>query len=185
MMRWSCQRLHGWVATADRPTPTESASPLSCTRRSPSFSAASANDSQRPVRTSTSDAISSPTRCGSRSVPFAAVWTSSNRLTSSSVAGSRSANSSSTATVKSGTASNAAREVARSSSYPTFCSPPTTKRLVVERLQQLPGDRGPAPLPLDRAAGGGSESPPLRVREREELPQPLAERVRVTGREGG
>src|SRR5437764_5165365 len=167
-------------------------------------SAQSANVSQRPVRTSTSEAISSPTMCGSRSVPCAASRTSSKRLTSSSVAGSSSANSSSTATVKSGTASNAAREVARSSSYPTFCSSPTTKRLVgrpgkagptsygrhrkrrlsSEGLEQALGHGGPAPLALDRAAGGGAEGPPLDVRQGEELAQPVAKRVRVAGREG-
>src|SRR5437763_7609856 len=183
MMRWSCHRLHGCVPVDDSPTPSESVSPRSCTRRSPSFSAASANVSQRPVRTSTSEAISSPTMCGSRSVPCAASRTSSKRLTSSSVAGSSSANSSSTATVKSGTASNAAREVARSSSYPTFCSSPTTKRLVVERLQQALGHGGPAPLALDRPAGGGPERPPLGVRQGEELAQARAERVGVAGGE--
>src|SRR5947209_19650285 len=185
MMRWSCHRLHGCVPVDESPTASASVSPRSCTRRSPSFSAASANVSQRPVRTSTSEAISSPTRCGSRSVPCAASRTSSKRLASSSVAGSSSANSSSTATVKSGTASNAAREVARSSSYPTFCSSPTTKRLVNERLEQALGHRGPAPLALDRPAGGGAEGPPLGVRQGEELAQALAERVRIAGRERG
>ena len=75
--------------------------PCSCERRSAIRAAASANVSQRPVRTSTSDAISSPTRCSSSALPFAAACTSSKRFVSSSVSGSRIANSSSTATVKS------------------------------------------------------------------------------------
>src|SRR3954453_16207990 len=134
MMRWSCQRLHGCVATAERPTPTESASPLSCTRRSPSFSAASANVSQRPVRTSTSDAISSPTRCGSTSVPRAAACTSSKRVTSSRDAGSRMANSSSIASVKSCNSSKDLREDSSSSSYQTVCSSPMRRSLARRRF---------------------------------------------------
>ena len=50
---------------------------------------ASANVSQRPVRTSISDAISSPTRWGSSGVPTAPAATSSKRLTGPSVWRSR------------------------------------------------------------------------------------------------
>ena len=77
------------------------ASAESCARRSPIFSDASAKVSQRPVRTSTSEAISSPTRCSSSGRPAAAAFSSSKRLTSESVSGSSSANSSSTARVRS------------------------------------------------------------------------------------
>src|SRR5581483_7036170 len=176
----SCHGLHGWVPVDERPTPSESVRARSWTLRSPRRSAASANMSQRPVRTSTSEAISSPTMCGSSSVPCAAACTSSKRLTRPSVAGSRSANSSSTATVKSGTVSNAARDAARSSSYPTFCSSPTTKRLVGrKRLQQELGDAAPAPLPLTRPPCREAEDAPLLRRQRQELAQALTQRRRV------
>ena len=64
--------------------------------------AASAKVSQRPVRTSTSDAISSPTRCGSSSVPSRGSLQLLEAVRRArGVSGSRIANSSSTATVKS------------------------------------------------------------------------------------
>ena len=125
-----------------------------------------------PVRTSTSEAISSPTRCGSRSVPFAAACTSSKRLTRPSVDGSSSSNSSSTATVKSGTVSNEARDVASSSSYPTFCSSPTTKR-VVARFSSRATTR-PAPVPLHGAPGGERRAPGA--------PRPAGRRARAAAR---
>src|SRR6476619_6362258 len=133
MIRCSCHGLQGCVPVAARATPRGSASARSCCRRSPRSAVASANESQRPVRISISDAISSPTRCGSSSVPRAASWSSSKRLTRPSVSGSISANSSSTATVKSGTASNAARDCANISSYPSRCSSPTSKAYLGDR----------------------------------------------------
>ena len=80
MMRWSCQRLHGCVPV-DASASVERLRELVQLRlRSPMRAAASANDSQRPVRTSTSDAISSPTRCSSSAVPCAAACRSSKRF---------------------------------------------------------------------------------------------------------
>src|SRR4029077_16352572 len=137
MIRCSCHGLHGCVPVAPSATPRGSARSRSCCRLSPRIAAASANESQRPVRTSISEAISSPTRCGSRSVPSAASWSSSNRLVRSSVSGSRSANSSSTATVKSGTASNDSRELASLSWSPTRCSSPTRESLLRSALWLL------------------------------------------------
>src|SRR5213082_1858394 len=81
MIRCSCHGLQGCVPVAPSATPRGSTSARSCCRRSPRSAAASANDPQRPVRTSISDAISSPTRCGSSSVPRPASWSSSKRLT--------------------------------------------------------------------------------------------------------
>src|SRR6266516_3020906 len=182
MIRCSCHGLHGWVPTDERPIPSESTSVRSCARRSPSRSAHSAKVSQRPVRTSTSDAISSPTRWGSSSVPCAACCTSSKRLTSSSVLGSRSANSSSTATVKSGTSSKAAFEAVRSSSYPTFCSSPTAASLVVEGLEEALGAPCPAPVALDGPPRREAECAPLDGRQREQLAQARAERLDVAVR---
>ena len=101
MIRCSCQGAHGCVPVAPSAIPIGSTSACSCARRSASAAGMSANVSQRPVLISTSEAISSPTRFGSSTVPCAAACTSSNRLTSPSVAGSSNANSSSTATVKS------------------------------------------------------------------------------------
>ena len=71
-----------------------------------------------------SEAISSPTRCGSSSVPAAAAWSSSKRFVSSSVSGSRSASSSSTATVKSVADSNPSRANAICSAGLRRCSSP-------------------------------------------------------------
>src|SRR6266511_2171160 len=127
MMRWSCQRLQGCVPVDARPAPRESASSWSCERRSAIFAAASVNVSQRPVRTSTSDAISSPTRCASSGPPCTAAWNSSNRFASSSVSGSRIANSSSTATVKSLPASYASNAERICSSGVSFCASPIAR----------------------------------------------------------
>ncbi len=111
MIRWSCQRLHGWVPTAPSWVPSSRASERSWLRRCAIFAAASPKLSQRPVRTSASEAISSPTRCGSTSEPLASACSCSKRSTSDSVSGSRRANSSSTASVKSVPDSNASRAV--------------------------------------------------------------------------
>src|SRR4051812_21413120 len=127
MMRWSCQRLQGCVPVHASATPTECASSWSCARRSTIFSAASANVSQRPVRTSTSDAISSPTMCSSSGVPCAAACSSSKRLLSSSVSRSRIANSSSTATVKSVPLSYASNAERTCSSGVSFCVSPMAR----------------------------------------------------------
>src|SRR5215510_13653027 len=75
MIRCSCHGLHGCAPVAPSVKPSPSASSRSCERRFGISAAASANVSQRPVRTSTSEAISSPTRCSSSSVPAAAAWT--------------------------------------------------------------------------------------------------------------
>ena len=97
------------------PIPSGSASARSWSRRSASSAAASANVSQRPVRISTSEAISSPTRWPSSAVPGAAACSSSKRFVRSSVSGSRSANSSSTATREIGHGFEAPRATARAS----------------------------------------------------------------------
>ena len=81
MIRCSCQGLQGWVPAAQRSTSKRPASSRSWRRRSPIVATASANDSQRPVRTSISEAISSPTRCSSSSEPRAAACSSSKRFT--------------------------------------------------------------------------------------------------------
>ena len=80
MIRWSRQLDHGWVPVAPSVSPIGSTSAASSARRSASAAGTSANDSCLPVFTSTSDAISSPTRFGSRIVPFAAACTSSKRF---------------------------------------------------------------------------------------------------------
>src|SRR5205823_4857389 len=110
--------------TAASAIPSPPARSSSWARRSPTFAAASAKFSQRPVRTSTSEAINSPTRCSSSGVPWAAAWSSSNRFTSESVSGSRTANSSSTATVKSVPFSYASRARRICSSGVSFCASP-------------------------------------------------------------
>ena len=80
MMRWSCHGLHGCVPVAPSRDAERVGELEQLGRRSPTRAAASANVSQRPVRTSTSEAISSPTRCSSSSVPCAAACSSSKRL---------------------------------------------------------------------------------------------------------
>ena len=90
--------------------------------------AASAKVSHRPVRTSISEAISSPTRCSSSGVPAAPACSSSKRLTSPSVSGSRMANSSSTATVKSRPDSNPSRALEICSSGLSFWASPTARK---------------------------------------------------------
>src|SRR5262249_42618389 len=105
---------------------------------------------QRPVLTSISDAISSPTRCSSSSVPAAASFSSSKRFVSSSVSGSRSANSSSTATVRSSAFSKASRANAICSSGARRCASPTRLSYLKGREQPF-GDALPAP-PLDSSA---------------------------------
>src|SRR5262249_30038426 len=132
--------------------------------------------------TSTSEAISSPTRCGSSSVPLTAACSSSKRLTRSSVSGSRSANSSSTASVKSGTDSNAARDCASISSYPSFCSSPTQKGYLCG-FEQPRCDDAPAPLRLDSAARGEAQLAAALGRQSENLGDSFAQRVCVAGRE--
>ncbi len=69
MIRCSCQGLHGCVPVAPSAIPSESQSASTCERRSASFRAASSKLSQRPVFTSTSEAISSPARCVPSSLP--------------------------------------------------------------------------------------------------------------------
>src|SRR3989441_2620262 len=177
MTRCSCHGLQGCVPVAPSATPRGSTSARSCCRRSPRSAAASANEPQRPVRTSISDAISSPTRCGSSSVPRPASWSSSKRLTRPSVSGSRRANSSSTATVKSGTASNAARDRVSISSYPIRCSSPTGKAYLCARRvdQEGGGDNLPAPAPFHRAAGGETELTPALGGQCEDRRETLAQ----------
>ena len=117
MIRWSCQRAQGWVPVAPRRSPSGSTSAASSARRSTSAAGTSWNDCCLPVLTSTSEAISSPTRFGSSEVPCAAAWTSSKRLTRSRLPGSRRANSSSTETVKSSAASKRSRASSSSRSW--------------------------------------------------------------------
>src|ERR671934_741879 len=155
MIRCSCHGLQGWVPMAASAIPRPPASSSSCARRSPIFAAASAKLEQRPVRTSTSDEISSPTRWASSGVPWAAAWSSSNRLTRPSVSGSRTANSSSTARVKSCPLSYASRAKRICSSGLSFWVSPTAERtLVGEGLEQSHRDTLPAPA-CDYGAAGG------------------------------
>ena len=72
MIRWSRHGLQGCVPVAASAIPRPSASSKSCWRRWARSEAASSKSAQRPVRISTSDAISSPTRCSSSGVSFAA-----------------------------------------------------------------------------------------------------------------
>jgi hypothetical protein len=116
MIRCSCQGDQGWVPVPPSAIPSGSTSEASWERRSASAAGTSAKLSQRPVLTSTSEAISSPARCGSSGVPCAAALTSSKRLTRPRVTGSSSANSSSTATLKSSPSSKASRATCRSCS---------------------------------------------------------------------
>ena len=80
MIRCSCHGLHGCVPV-DAERDAERIGERAKLRAALADALAqSANVSQRPVRTSTSEAISSPTRCGSSSVPAAAACTSSKRF---------------------------------------------------------------------------------------------------------
>src|SRR2546423_5089464 len=170
MMRWSCQRLHGCVPVDERATPYASARAPSCARRCAMRSAASANESQRPVLTSISDAISSPTRCSSSSVPAAAAWSSSKRLVSSNVSGSSSANSSSTATVRSSAFSKDSCANAICSSGVSRCVSPIALSYL-KRFQQPLCDSSPAPA-LDCCATCGFAKPStLLLRQREQRVQ--------------
>src|SRR5215213_5502820 len=181
MMRWSCQRLHGCVPVHARATPTDCASSWSCARRSTIFSAASANVSERPVRTSTSDAISSPTMCSSSGVPCAAACSSSKRLLSSSVSRSRIANSSSTATVKSVPLSYASNAERTCSSGVSFCVSPMA-RLRYWR-QQAFRDARPAPARDRRVPSRVAERRALLRRQREQRRELVAELGDVAVRE--
>ena len=171
MIRWSCQRAPRMRADRREADPERVGERRGAARAArPSAPLHSANVSQRPVRTSTSDAISSPTRCGSSSVPRAACWTSSKRLTSSRVPGSRSANSSSTATVKSGPSSKAASRRRQQLLVADLLLFTHGRSLVRERLEEPLGDaasssscarprgalRGRAPAA--RASGSASSS---------------------------
>src|SRR4029079_14589915 len=107
------------------------------------------------------EAISSPTRCSSTSVPCAAAWKSSKRLTRPRFPGSRMANSSSTATVKSFPASKASRAERICSSGLSFWASPT-------RRKYQSGNRLPAPA-LDRSRARRSREPgPIRARQRQD-----------------
>src|SRR5918996_2898313 len=178
MMRCSCHGLHGCVPVAPRITSNLVASSSSWRRRSTMAVAASANVSQRPVRTSISDAISSPTRWSSSGVPRAPAWSSSKRFTSPSVSGSRMANSSSTATVKSRPDSNPSRPLLICSSGLSFCVSPTGRKY-------QSGYAFPAPEPLRGAAGGGPPPAALPGRKGEERAELRGEVVHVPAREGG
>ena len=101
MIRWSFQSAHGCVPVAPSRSPIGSTSACSCERRSAITPGTSAKVSHRPVRTSTSDAISSPTRCSSSCGAPRRRLHVLEAVGEVERAGSRSANSSSTATVKS------------------------------------------------------------------------------------
>src|SRR3954451_17874952 len=181
MMRWSCQRLHGCVPVHASATPTECASSWSCARRSTIFSAASTNVSERPVRTSTSDAISSPTMCSSSGVPCAAAWSSSKRLLSSSVSRSRIANSSSTATVKSVPLSYASNAERICSSGVSFWVSPMA-RLRYWRQEPFRHAR-PAPVRERGAPSRFAERRALVRRQREQRRELVAQLCDVAVRE--
>src|SRR5439155_26122958 len=152
--------------------------------RSTMHSAASPNNSQRPVLASISDAISSPTRCSSSSVPAAAAWSSSKRFVSSRLSGSRSANSSSTATDRSSAFSNDSRANAICCSGVSRCASPMPLSYL-KRFQQSGRDALPAPTRHCSAARGLSERATLVRRQREERAQLVREVARVAGREAG
>src|SRR5262245_907294 len=181
MIRWSCQRLQGCVPVAPSARPRPLVSSASWARRVPISSAASAKLGQRPVRTSTSEAISSPTRCSSTAEPAAAAFTSSKRLTSESVSGSRSANSSSTARVRSVPLSKAARASSSSTWYGTFCASPIEAPSLFDGLEQAFCDAGPRPALHCDAPGGLAER--LAARRRE--PQQVVELARQVDRVAG
>ena len=69
MIRWSFQSAHGCVPARAERQPSGSTIAASCARRSAITAGTSAKLEQRPVFTSTSEAISSPTRCGSTARP--------------------------------------------------------------------------------------------------------------------
>src|SRR3954447_12264519 len=108
-------------------------------RRSRCSAIASAKLSARPERISISEAISSPAAdSASTSSRRQAAWTSSKRCSSSSVAGSRIANSSSSPTVKSVEDSNVSRARSRSRDKGQLLS-----QVEVERVEQVNrGTRG-------------------------------------------
>src|SRR5579862_2695864 len=146
MIRWSFQLAQGCVPVEPTSSPRSCASACSCARRSVIVAAAVGKSGHLPVRTSASDAISSPTRSGSSSVPRAAAWSSSKRFTSRSVSGSRSANSSSTATVKSAPTSNPSRAAASCSCAERRCSSPIAAEVTGRIVLDLAMDE-PRPLP--------------------------------------
>src|SRR5688572_4958727 len=180
MMCWSCHALQGCVPVAPSRTSWASASSNSCCRRSTTRAAASANVSQRPVRTSTSDEMSSPTRCSSRAVPLAAVFSSSKCAASASVSGSRSANSSSTASVKSVPSSNASRALDSNSFHGASVIEAGT---LLKRLEEALRDAFPRPALHRDAACGGSQLSPLVGRQRQEVVELLLELHGVALRE--
>src|SRR5919204_3641684 len=184
MIRCSCHGLQGCVPHAARAMPRFCASSSSCARRSPILTAASAKLAQRPVRISTSEAISSPTRCSSSGVPLAVAWSSSKRFVSSSVSGSRTANSSSTATVKSSPFSYASCAKRTCSSGLNFWVSPTGPiTLVGEGLEKPLGHPLPAPALKNGAAGRRGEGIPLVLREREHGRKLRGQIARVAGLE--
>ena len=69
MIRWSFQFAHGWEPVAPSARPSGSTSATSWSRRSAIIRGTSANVSTLPVLISASEAISSPARCRSASVP--------------------------------------------------------------------------------------------------------------------
>ena len=84
MIRWSFQLAQGWEPVAPSASPSGSTSADELDAALGERAATSRKVSTRPVLISTSEAISSPARCGSSGVPAAAAMTSSNRLTRSS-----------------------------------------------------------------------------------------------------
>src|SRR4051794_11410904 len=184
MIRWSFQLLQGCVAVHASAIPSESATAPSWARRSIIRSATSGKLSQRPVFTSASEAISSPTRCSSQSRPAAAPFSSSYRFASSSVSGSRRANSSSTATSRSCAFSNASRANAIcSSGLSRWASPIELSYL--KRFQQPGGDALPAPALDSCPPGGGAELGPHVTRQREQLVQLGRKLLGISSRERG
>src|SRR5262249_35279694 len=128
-----------------------------------------------------SEAISSPTRCSSSGVPCAPALNSSKRLLSSSVSGSRIANSSSTATVKSVPFSYASKAERTCSSGVSFCASPMA-RLQYWRQQAFRHAR-PAPASHRRAPRRRAERPPLRLWQRQQHRELVAQLRHVAVRE--
>src|SRR3954463_357949 len=173
MMRWSCQRLQGCVPVDASARSCDCASSCSCILRSTMRAAASAKDSQRPVRTSISDAISSPTRSWASAVPCAAACKSSKRFVRSSVSRLRIANSSSTATVKSRPFSYASNAERTCSSGLSFCASPIARLRYCGK--QPVCYAGPAPAFDDGTPGRLAELRPLVVGQREQRCQLVAQ----------
>ena len=162
--------------------PSGSTSACSCARRSASAAGTSANVSQRPVLTSTSEAISSPTRFGSSDVPLRRRL---HLLEPVDEPERRRVEQRELLLDRDGEVGAALEALARRGEQLLVADPllVTHARSVVKRFEQAARDSGPAPAVDGGVPGRCAQRCPVGVRQREQLAQLRCEVGRVAGGE--